>query len=138
VVIYLPCGYRYTTLKGDKMFGNLIKELRLEKEISLREFCRQLSLDASNWSKIERGLLAPPQDEEKLMKIAEVLGVKIPSEKYSEIKDKAALDAGIIPKDILSDKEVLNSLPMFFRTIRNEKPTKEELEKLIESIRRGE
>jgi len=54
-----------------------------------------------------------------------------------ELKDKAAVDAGIIPKDLLTDQETLNSLPMFFRTVRSEKPTPEELDKLIERIRRG-
>lgn len=50
------------------MYGEFIKELRVKKEISLREFCKQIEMDASNWSKTERGLLAPPQDEEKLKK----------------------------------------------------------------------
>ena len=117
------------------MFGAVIKSLRIERGIGLREFCRRLSYDASNWSKIERGVLAPPQDEEKLNQIAEVLGIEENSDLYAELKDKAAIDAGIIPKDILSDQETLNALPMFFRTVRSEKPTREELEKLIEKIR---
>ena len=119
------------------MFGEFIKTLRIERDIGLREFCRRLSYDASNWSKLERGVSAPPQDEEKLNQIAEVLGIEKDSALYIELKDKAAIDAGIIPKDILSDKETLNALPMFFRTIRSEKPTPEELEKLIEKIRGG-
>ena len=100
------------------MFGEFIKEGRIAKGISLREFCKRMEMDASNWSKVERGLLAPPQDEERLM------------------KDKANIDAGIIPKDILSDEKVLNSLPIFFRTIRSEKPTPEDLDKLINMIRK--
>ena len=119
------------------MFGEFIKALRIEKDIGLREFCRRLSIDASNWSKVERGVLPPPQDDEKLGQIAEVLGIDKDSELYSDLKDKAAIAAGIIPKDILSDKETLNSLPMFFRTVRSEKPTPEELEKLIRKIRGG-
>lgn len=117
------------------MFGEFIKRLRLDRDIGLREFCRRLSFDASNWSKIERGLLPPPQDNEKLDQISEILGIKKGSELYNEIKDKAAIDAGIIPKDLLSDQETLNSLPMFFRTVRSEKPTAEELKKLIEKVR---
>ena len=120
------------------MFGDFIKSLRIERDVGLREFCRRLSIDASNWSKIERGVMPPPQDEEKLDKIAEVLDIEKNSDLYIELKDKASIDAGIIPKDLLSDKETLNSLPMFFRTVRSEKPTAEELEKLIERIRRGD
>ena len=48
------------------MFGEFIKQKRLEKDLGLREFCRQLDEDASNWSKIERGIMGPPQDEGKL------------------------------------------------------------------------
>ncbi len=120
------------------MFGEFIKILRLDRDIGLREFCRRLSIDASNWSKVERGILLPPQDDEKLDQIAKVVGIKKGSEIYSELKDKAAIDAGIIPKDLLSDQETLNSLPMFFRTVRSEKPTSEELETLIKKIRGGD
>ncbi len=118
------------------MFGDFIKERRIEKGISLREFCKRTEIDASNWSKVERGLLAPPQDEEKLKKIAQVLNIRPGSPLWREMKDKANIDAGIIPEDILSDEKVLNSLPLFFRTIRSEKPTPEELDRLIDIIRK--
>ena len=118
------------------MFGEFIKERRINKGISLREFCKQVEIDASNWSKVERGLLAPPQDKERLRKIARALDIRFGSALWKEMKDKANIDAGIIPEDILSDEEVLNSLPMFFRTIRSEKPTPEELDKLINMIRK--
>jgi transcriptional regulator with XRE-family HTH domain len=117
------------------MFGEFIKSLRIEQDIGLREFCRRLRIDASNWSKVEREILAPPQDKDKLDQIAEVLNIQKGSELYNELNDKASIDAGIIPKDILSDQETINSLPMFFRTVRSEKPTPEELEKLIKKIR---
>jgi transcriptional regulator with XRE-family HTH domain len=122
--------------RESKMFGEFIKERRIAKGISLREFCKRMEIDASNWSKVERGLLAPPQDEEKLRKIARVLDIKIGSPLWKEMKDKANIDAGIIPEDILSDEKVLNSLPIFFRTIRSEKPTPEDLDKLIAMIRK--
>jgi len=118
------------------MFGEFIKERRIKKGISLREFCKMIEVDASNWSKIERGLLGPPQDEEKLKKIAEVLKIKVGSAPWGEMKDLASIDAGIIPDDIRSDERVLKSLPMFFRTLRSDKPTSEELDKLIEMVRK--
>lgn len=118
------------------MYGEFIKELRIKTEISLREFCKQIEMDASNWSKIERGRLAPPQDEEKLRKIARTLGIKIGSDTWKEMKDLANIDAGIIPEDIRSDEEVLKALPVFFRTVRSDKPTAEELDKLIDLIKK--
>jgi transcriptional regulator with XRE-family HTH domain len=93
-------------------------------------------MDASNWSKIERGLLAPLQDEDKLKNIARVLGIKIGSDTWKEMRDLANIDAGIIPDDIRSDAEILKALPMFFRTIRSDKPTAEELDKLIDMIKK--
>ena len=119
------------------MFGEFIRERRINKGITLREFCKLIETDASNWSKVERGLLSPPQDEEKLKKIAHVLDIEIGSEPWKAMKDKAQIDAGIIPEDILSDEETVKSLPMFFRTIRSEKPTPEELDQLIQIIRKG-
>ncbi len=117
------------------MFGELVKNLRMEHDLTLREFCRRLNCDPSNWSKIERGLASPPQENETLLKIAEIFKLEIKSEKFQELKDKASITAGNIPDDILSDDETLMALPKFFRTIRNEKPTKDELERLISSIR---
>jgi len=117
------------------MFGEFIKERRIAKGISLREFCKRMEIDASNWSKVERGLLAPPQDEKKLRNMARALDIKFGSALWEEMKDKANIDAGIIPEDILSDEKVLNLLPIFFRTIRSEKPTPEDLDKLIGVIR---
>ena len=119
-------------------FGRNIKEIRLKKKLSLREFSRRIQMDASNWNKIEREVKPPPQDEEKLMKISQVLGISLESDQYSTLKDLAAIDSGIIPRDLLNDEETLKSLPIFFRTIRNRRPTEEQLRELIESIRKEE
>ena len=118
------------------MFGEFIKEKRLSKGLGLREFCKMIEVDASNWSKVERGVLAPPQDEEKLEKIATALKIEFESASWREMKDKASIDAGVIPQDILSDTEVLHSLPMFFRTLRSEKPSPEELGRLIQMMKK--
>lgn len=119
------------------MFGEMVKTIRIERKIGLREFCKLASLDASNWSKVERGLLAPPGDEEKLCRIAAVLGIEENSSQFEKLMDEAAISSGNIPKDILSDQAVLDSLPLFFRTIRSEKPSTEEIEKIIQKIREG-
>jgi transcriptional regulator with XRE-family HTH domain len=120
-----------------KTFGSFIKEKRLEKDMSLRTFCKKIDYDASNWSKIERGLLSPPSEEKKLANIADLLDIKIGSDEWQALKDRANIDIGIIPPDLLSDEEVLKALPIFFRTLRNEKPSKEELEKLVKKVKRG-
>ena len=120
---------------GSRMFGEYIKQKRVTNRISLREFCRQLNEDASNWSKIERGKLAPPQDPGKLQKIAEILGIEQDTQDWNTLCDSASIDAGKIPAYILDNEEVVKSLPIFFRTIGSIKPTEEDISKLIETIK---
>ncbi|MCJ7833606.1 MAG: helix-turn-helix domain-containing protein, partial [Deltaproteobacteria bacterium] len=57
------------------MFGEFIKKRRIVKGLGLREFCKQIEMDASNWSKIERGVIPPPQDPAFLDKTANLLGL---------------------------------------------------------------
>ena len=38
------------------MFEEFIKNRRIAKGLGLREFCKQIEMDASNWSKVERGV----------------------------------------------------------------------------------
>lgn len=119
------------------MFGEYVKQRRLEKNLTLREFCRRLDEDASNWSRVERGILGPPQDMEKLKKIAAILDISEGSDDWNQLIDVARVAAGVIPEYIMSDKDIANALPVLFRTIGSVKPTKQELEKLIETIKRG-
>ena len=117
------------------MFGDFIKEKRLAQNLSLRSFCKAISEDPSNWSKVERGVLTPPKNEAKLKSIARVLKVKQGSTDWDRLKDLAAVDGGTIPDYIMSDKDLVNMLPAFFRTVGNERPTKEELERLIKVMK---
>lgn len=118
------------------MFGEFIKERRIVKDISLRKFCKTIDYDASNWSKVERGLLAPPQEDEKLNLIAKVLGIKKHTDEWQEMIDLARVSANHLPDDISSDKTMLNSLPLFFRTVRSEKPSAEDLDKLLALLKK--
>ena len=117
------------------MFGTLIKELRAKQRLGLREFCLTHGHDPSNWSKIEREVLSPPRDEDILRKWATQLGLKPGSDDWHKFFDYAAVDAGRIPEHVMQDKELLAKLPVFFRTMSGQKPSREDLEKLIEIIR---
>jgi len=117
-----------------KKFGQTLKKLRVEKGLILRHTCRIVNYDPSNWSKIERGKMSPPRDEKTLRKWAKVLGISKVKE-IQEFIDKANLAQGIIPQDILSQDNVVDFLPAFFRTLRNKKPTKKEIDQLIELIK---
>lgn len=119
------------------MFGEFIRKHRLSKDLSLRQFCSELDVDASHWSKIERGLLAPPKSETMMSRIAEVLSIVPESQEWYEMHDFAALESGRLPSDILGDEELVKCLPLVFRTVRNAKPTDKELTNLAEIIRQN-
>lgn len=116
-------------------FGQILKELRIKKGLTLRNACRILNYDPSNWSKIERGKMSPPSREKTLRKWARAIGLSDESG-IREFIDKAGLTQGIIPKDILSRENAVDFLPAFFRTLRNKKPTKKEIDRLIKIIRK--
>lgn len=49
----------------------------------------------------------------------------------------AAADHGIVAQDIMADAELVKVLPAFFRILRGQKPTKEEMAKLGVKMRKG-
>jgi len=87
-----------------------------------------VEIDPSNWSKIERGLLPPPDDENFLNRIAAVLALG--GEQRVELADMDSIARGQIPAD-LKDDEILAKMPAFFRAIRGQEDTGEDFEKLI-------
>jgi transcriptional regulator with XRE-family HTH domain len=114
-------------------FGNLLKSLRIKKELSLRDVCKLTEYDPSNWSKIERGKMFPPSSIGILNKWAKVLGLK--GKDIQDFTDQAIVAQGMIPREVLSEKDLVEHLPAFFRTLRNKKPNKEEIERMIELIK---
>lgn len=121
-------------LKNLQKFGKTLKNLRIVRNLSLRDVYKLTNYDPSNWSKIERGKMSPPSEEVVLRKWAEILGLKTKKE-IQEFIDEAIIAQGIIPEDILSQPNAVEYLPAFFRTLRSKKPTKEEIDRLIELIR---
>ena len=117
-----------------KKFGRILKELRIKRGLTLRHACRIAGYDPSNWSKIERGKMSPPSDEKILRKWTKILKIS-GSQKIQEFIDEARLVQGILPQDILSKGNLVDFLPAFFRTLRNKKPTKKEIDHLIELIK---
>lgn len=108
-------------------FGTEVRQLRIEHGISIRQFCRTMEVDPSNWSKVERGILPPTMGEEFYERLANELGLPLNSEKITSLRDLAASESGRIPADLAQDPEVSSLMPLFFRTLRNERPTRQEL-----------
>lgn len=114
-------------------FGGFVKSLRMRNSFTLREFCRVTNMDPSNWSKIERGIFPPPKSNQVLQEIAKVLNLQKNSEDFNTLFDLAAIS--YIPPELLNDQRIVEKLPVFFRTMRGERPTRKELEELIKILK---
>lgn len=123
------------TVENLKKFGKLLYDLRIAKEITLREMCRKVNYDPSNLSKIERGKIAPPSERKTLDLWARALGLKKDSKEFDNFIYNANVAQSIIPFEIMQEKELVAALPAFFRTLKNKKPSKEEMDKMINLIK---
>jgi len=121
-----------TTARGK--FGPKLRELRVSRNLTLREFCDRAKVDAGNYSKIERGLFAPP-GADKIEQYLKPLGIEVGSDEYVELIDLAAIDRGELPRRLLSDEQVLAELPVLFSVLGGEAVSEDRLDKLIELIR---
>jgi transcriptional regulator with XRE-family HTH domain len=121
--------------KNLKQFGQSLKKLRMGQNMSLRDICKIVNYDASNWSKIERGIISPPSDVKVLDTWAHALGLSKSKKEYQEFVDEALIAQSIIPDDIMAHSGSVAYLPAFFRTIRGQKPTKEEIDQLMRLIK---
>ena len=117
-------------------FGEFVRTKRLEVELGLREFCKLAETDPSNWSKVERGILPAPSDRDFLERIAKLLKLKKGTPDWFTFFDLASISQQKIPDDVYEDEDVISALPVFFRTVRGEKPSEEELDKLIDLLKR--
>jgi transcriptional regulator with XRE-family HTH domain len=118
-------------------FGEFLKELRMRAGLSLREFCLKNGLDPGNYSRVERGMFRPPQDRTIVEKYATALGLERGSDEWLQLFDLAAAERGQVPEDIMSDEELVDKLPVLFRTMRATQVSPENLDEFIEKIRRS-
>lgn len=118
-------------------FGALLKRLRIQRGLTLREFCKRNGFDPGNYSRLERGVFNPPHDRQKLEQYARALDLSPGEDDWLEFFDTAAASRGEIPEDLLSDDEVVRKLPILFRTLRAKPISPDRLDELVERIRRG-
>ena len=118
-------------------FSDFLRRLRGERGLTLREFCLQNKFDPGNYSRLERGLYPPPQSHEQIEKYARALELQEGSEEWLELFDVAAAARGEIPRDLLTDAELVEKLPVLFRTLRGQPVSPEKLDQLVELIRRS-
>jgi transcriptional regulator with XRE-family HTH domain len=118
-------------------FGSWVKALRQARGLTLRAFCEKYGLDPGNLSRLERGIVSPPQSEDKLAEYAAALGLTAGTGDWQEFFDRAAAARGEVPKDLLADEEVVEKLPLLFRTLRGDPLSPDKLDDLIDKVRRS-
>lgn len=117
-------------------FGEFFRSKRMTLSLTLRAFCERYGYDPGNISRLERNILSPTLDDEKLAGYAAALKIPRDSEEWVMLCDLAHTAKGQIPEDVKSDKDATNLLPAFFRTMRNKKLNKNKLEKLIKLLKK--
>ncbi|MHC4176162.1 MAG: helix-turn-helix domain-containing protein [Planctomycetota bacterium] len=116
-------------------FGEFFRKRRTALGLTLRKFCLHNGLDPGNISRLERGLLPPPQDRDKLESYARLLQIEKGSGDWYEFFDLAAAETGRIPDEIMQDQELAGKLPIVFRTLRGDKVPDEKLDELLRRLR---
>lgn len=122
-------------MKTSGGFGEFFKAKRQGLGLTLREFCLKHKLDPGNLSRLERGLLPPPQDRDRLEEYARYLGLKQGNDEWYHFFDLAAAAKGRIPEELMEDKEVVAKLPLVFRTLRGKRLSDKELDDLVKKIK---
>ena len=117
---------------GAQNFGDFFRSKRISLGLTLRIFCERFGYDPGNISRLERNILPPTLDDEKLSGYAVALQIKRDSQEWVLFHDLAYTAKNSIPKDLRSDNQ--NFLPAFFRTVRNKKMDKQKLQELIKFL----
>lgn len=116
-------------------FGEFVKQRRIAMRMSLRAFTEAHGYDPGNHSKLERGILNPPDDEHWMTKMADALQLSADSSERLEFYDLASIARREIPKPLLDDTEVAEKLPVLFRTLQGERLSADKMDELVDFIR---
>ncbi len=117
-------------------FGLFVKEKRISLKQTLRGFCEEHGYDPGNHSKLERGILTPPADDDFMQKMVKALHIQKESSEWFDFHNYAAVARRQIPKSLMDDAEVVEKLPVLFRTLKGEPLAAGKMDELIDFIRR--
>lgn len=120
---------------SQQTFGEFFRQKRIALGFTLRSFCERYHFDPGNISRLERNILPPSVDEEKLEGYAQALKIAKGTSEWIQFFDFAYLAKGTIPQDLQNNQGVMSFLPAFYRTARGEKLDKKKVKKLIEILK---
>src|SRR3989339_451937 len=118
----------------EQNFDAFFRSKRISLEFTLRSFCERYSYDPGNISRLERNILSPSIDKQKLEGYAVALKIPRDSEEWTIFFDLAHTAKGKIPEDIIKSPHMLSILPAFYRTARGEKLDKDKIKQLIKLL----
>jgi len=101
-----------------KSFDTFFRANRKALGLTLREFCRRNGFDPGNVSRLERGLVPPPQARQLLESYANALKLESGTVAWDTFFELAATEAGRIPADVLENERDSHKLPALFRQLR--------------------
>ncbi len=114
------------------IFGDYIKILRGNRELSLRKLAKKSGIDVANLSRLERNVTPPPQKQKLLENLIKALGLN--EQEKQTLLDLSAVENGVYPFDVKEDLKEYPNIPVLLRTINNKKLSEEEIRKLTEKI----
>jgi len=104
-----------------KSFGSFFRDRRKAMGLALREFCRRNGFDAGNISRIERGLVPPPQARQILESYAKAL--KLEDGMWGTFFELAAAGTGRIPDEFLENQQTAQKIPKLLQKLRPQRQT---------------
>lgn len=117
-------------------FGDFVREKRLTKGLSLRQFAGMVGMQPSNYCNVENGG-SPPPASEVLERIANALGLAKDSPDYRQLLDLAAKGRDEVPADIARMVKESDLIPALLRTVENEKVSENQLRGIIGDLSGG-
>ena len=117
-------------------FGAHLRGLRLKAGLTLRKFCLETGINPGNQSRYERDRLPPPS-RKTLEGMARCLGFLPDTPEWEDFFNRADAAKGTVPKDLLSDEEVVARLPVLFRVLRYKNMSDKSLDEIVEIMKRS-
>jgi transcriptional regulator with XRE-family HTH domain len=111
-----------------------IRDKRRAAEIGLREFAILIGESPANWCNFENGRRPAPQNEPKLRKIAQVLGIRENSEDWDTLFN-IVRKPNRPPADIEQYAQT-QLVPTLLRTIKERRLKRPQIEKLIKYVQK--
>jgi transcriptional regulator with XRE-family HTH domain len=105
-------------MSSSENFGAVFRGRRKALGLSQSEFCRRNGFDKGNISRLERGLVPPPQDPQLLESYAKALKLETGTGEWERFFDLAAAATGRVPVDLLEDQRTMRELPKLLRKAR--------------------